>query len=353
MRNTYTLKARLFGSTTHQQILCDMLGSLRRFMEPHDRTSIVDIEAPRYSYPSEIPFNGFSVPDEVTRDPADSQIYAELAEHLLIAPGREPDTLVVFPINLDARDREDGERVSESYLDEDDAEHVEHRLDCARRIYAHLFADGAAHPRIASYRGPTATGYKLQRLRPGPLMHMAGLQPARTSAKLLALYQRWAVQVLSALVFLHSKGVILNTISDEVLWLRDDLSIAIAGLVDAACSAVGVPAGCSAGISCFGNPWEATNHYTPEGLLERSASSVPSLLSPGMTCVGLECSLTLRQLDRSRDGLPEKGPVRLGDLGVQSHDTHRPRRTWVGNHGRVREEAGSHRAVGADPTPQV
>jgi hypothetical protein len=48
------------------------------------------------------------------------------------------------------------------------------------------------------------------------------------------------MQMLSALSYLHSHGAHLNSVGSEIIWLREDLSLAVAYLVHTGCAAIGV-----------------------------------------------------------------------------------------------------------------
>lgn len=223
-----------------------------------------DAEAPAPRVNNRPPFHGLSVPDEVTRDPSDAQIYVEFFENLAAAPGRERDIVIVFPNYLGFEEVRPGIR-SHDNAGEDEIQKVEYRLQCTQRIYEHLFARQATHPRVVPFLGSTPTGYKLQRLHPGPLDRIRGLHAAHTSANLLALYQRWALQILSALVFFHSNGVILNAMTHEIFWLKEDLSLMVAGLASAACRELGISAGPWEATVFIGNPFVATDCFRREG----------------------------------------------------------------------------------------
>jgi hypothetical protein len=57
--------------------------------------------------------------------------------------------------------------------------------------------------------------------------------PTRMDRVMLSLYYRWALQGLSALSFLHSHSVFMRAFSSQQIWLRSDLSLALAGFVSA------------------------------------------------------------------------------------------------------------------------
>jgi hypothetical protein len=50
---------------------------------------------------------------------------------------------------------------------------------------------------------------------------------------LLALYYRWALQILSAFKHLHSHGVLIRVFSSPLVWVRSDFSLAITGFLSA------------------------------------------------------------------------------------------------------------------------
>lgn len=94
-------------------------------------------------------------------------------------------------------------------------------------------------------------GYLLEKLDPGPLASttlplLATFPASRTSSNdqdsstdkadrepLLLLYYRWALQSLNMLAFLHEHGVYLMDFSSSTIWIREDLSIALSGFVNA------------------------------------------------------------------------------------------------------------------------
>lgn len=231
----------------------------RRVLELEDPPPKTDEEAlspPAFPCNLHERFSGVSVPEAANSDPSDSRLYAEFFEHILVAPARERGTVVVFPDYLAPGERRGEYGVREFRKRYDDLEDVGERIYCARRIYERIYPPaGERHPRIVDYAGATSTGYKLERLFPGPMDRIDGLKPVDAEPKLLLLYQRWALQILSALEFLHSKGVILYAISNDIFWLREDLSIAVAGLICAACDDLGIETGPWSRTAMPDNPW--------------------------------------------------------------------------------------------------
>ncbi|KAJ6194670.1 hypothetical protein J3E72DRAFT_403195 [Bipolaris maydis] len=102
---------------------------------------------------------------------------------------------------------------------------------------------GEGHPRIVRYLGPLESdiGVIVERLEPGPIEWTS--LPAltvplpqdlsRNDLLLLSLYYRWALQVLSALQFAHSRSVFIRNFCAELVWLRSDFSLAITGFLAA------------------------------------------------------------------------------------------------------------------------
>jgi hypothetical protein len=58
-------------------------------------------------------------------------------------------------------------------------------------------------------------------------------EPTSSETIMLHLYYRWALQSLSALSTLHSKGIYLRTFSPQQIWLRSDFSLALTGFIGA------------------------------------------------------------------------------------------------------------------------
>lgn len=95
-------------------------------------------------------------------------------------------------------------------------------------------------------------GYLLEKLDPGPLaattlpllttfpasrMSSNGHNPSSTNKAnrepLLLLYYRWALQSLNMLAYLHEHEVYFMDFSLSTIWIREDLSIALSGFVNA------------------------------------------------------------------------------------------------------------------------
>jgi hypothetical protein len=93
------------------------------------------------------------------------------------------------------------------------------------------------HANPGSYLGPlqTADGIVVERLEPGPwetvpvMTIPLSMQTSREDRIMLSLYYRWALQVLSAMKFAHSRSVFFRNFCSRLVWLRSDFSLAITG----------------------------------------------------------------------------------------------------------------------------
>jgi hypothetical protein len=97
----------------------------------------------------------------------------------------------------------------------------------------------AFHANIGSYLGPLqkADGIVVERLEPGPwetvpvMMIPLPMKMSREDRIMLSLYYRWALQVLSALKFAHSRSVFIRNFCSRLVWLCSDFSLAITGFI--------------------------------------------------------------------------------------------------------------------------
>jgi hypothetical protein len=93
------------------------------------------------------------------------------------------------------------------------------------------------HANLGSYLAPLqkADGIVVERLEPGPwetvpmMMVPLPMKTSREDRIMLSLYYRWALQVLSALEFAHSRSVFFRNFCSRLVWLRSDFSLAITG----------------------------------------------------------------------------------------------------------------------------
>lgn len=90
--------------------------------------------------------------------------------------------------------------------------------------------------RIVRFLGATKATYRLKRLRPGP-MHVCPSDElnADKSDIFLVFCQRWALQYFSACRPIHSKGVVIASPPEDVIWLRPEFSVVVARLITASC----------------------------------------------------------------------------------------------------------------------
>lgn len=182
------------------------------------------------------PYHGMSVPVDSSVDPLDSQhIYDDFDERCYFTVAKGGNNVLLWPTTSESENSA-GEVIYDDYWRDDDGDSPQERIANAVRIYEHLSASGPLHPRLVQYEAKTPSGLRLARLRPGPIPW--DLPRADSSDIILALYQRWAMQVLSALVFLHERGVVLDAVSHDSLWLREDFSVAVSCLVHAGCAAI-------------------------------------------------------------------------------------------------------------------
>lgn len=166
-------------------------------------------------------------------------LYGDFFDRYNIYIARQQDQVLVTAGAFDRQDPESGEIYWQS--EHADEESTRERVGKVVKIYEHLAAAGAWHNSIVRFTSRHGAGYMLERLNPGPIQ--CDYPDAKTSDTHLALYQRWALQLISALSHLHSNGIVLNALADEGLWLRPDYSIAVANFVNAGCEEVKVSAG--------------------------------------------------------------------------------------------------------------
>ncbi|KAK5693133.1 hypothetical protein LTR97_010609 [Elasticomyces elasticus] len=201
------------------------------------------------------PYGGQPVPLDASQDPTDSDFYDEWFDAINIVPASDGVSVLTFCPGFLSEDPNTHEvdYDEEMYPREEDINWVR-RLRDTNRVYQHMFeseseSTSSSHPRIVRYLGPTPTGYRLERLKPGPA-YPRDLDPTTNDA-VLALYQRWALQGLNALDYIHSKGIVLNAFTEDALWIREDLSLAVAGFPAAACAT------CVCRQEEWSNPWRA------------------------------------------------------------------------------------------------
>jgi hypothetical protein len=115
------------------------------------------------------------------------------------------------------------------------------RAEISIQIYERISVNSGSYTRIVEYLGKTTSGFKLERLSLGPMS--SNCPVVQENANLLALYQRWALQLLPALMFFLNYGVVLNGLSTSSLWLRSDYSVAVARIAKAGCAELWIHGG--------------------------------------------------------------------------------------------------------------
>lgn len=187
------------------------------------------------------PFSGLPVPLETDMDPDDYQgFYDDFYERFNVVVANNKTSVLLYPETFASEEPSTG-KARYYYWPDDDGDSPQDRLEGTARIYEQLSANGPLPRCLVQYQGRHPSGVRLERLEIGPLDY--DLPSAEENDVVLALYQRWALQTLSALRFLHENCVILNAIDLTGLWIREDLSAAIANLVNAGSEVVGVSAG--------------------------------------------------------------------------------------------------------------
>lgn len=219
------------------------------------------------SFSRQPPYNGVAVPREASQDPDDSDVYAIFDSgsqygSYVVVPSKDGTSVLVFSSYFMSESHQE-KGVTILYRDWEiwpDEDYHEERLDFANKMYQHLFRDRQPHPRVVRYMGSTPSGYRLERLFPGAV----DFTRSSSSDAVLALQQRWAIQVLSALQWLHDRRVTLQdgSLQQEAMWLRPDYSIALAGFVTAGCFDLEIQAH-SWGSCHFRNPWSPHGQQNP------------------------------------------------------------------------------------------
>ena len=233
----------IFGLETQQQPL-------------KDGPSIED-QAKQASSPTrdQKPYVGLPVPLEASFDPKDSKtLYSEMTDEFNVVPANDGTSVLVFSIYFKSESPETKSVVYIEEMNADSSEPKDHpkRLKETVRIYEHLLRGREPHPRVVKYLGSTPSGYRLERLWPGSVAICTDVK----NDAVLALHQRWAMQILSALEWVHERGVTLQwgAIQQDAFWLRSDFSIAIACFITAGCLGLQIPAEhCSS--NTFVSPW--------------------------------------------------------------------------------------------------
>ncbi|THX92760.1 hypothetical protein D6D08_02388 [Aureobasidium pullulans] len=161
-------------------------------------------------------------PLEASLTPELSEIKDDFNEEYYILPANDGHTALLFPSTFLSEQAGGTVIFGKTRVDDDDPRE---KLDAVVQIYDHL---PPAHCQC-------------------PYSHHNDV--------VLALYQRWALQMLSALDHLHQKNIFLNNVGNN-LWLREDYSIAIANMTSAGCTEPLIP-GRKSPPMVLESPWAA------------------------------------------------------------------------------------------------
>ncbi|THY50939.1 hypothetical protein D6C99_04642 [Aureobasidium pullulans] len=171
-------------------------------------------------------------PLEASLTSGSSEFRDEFNEEYYILPANDGRTALLFPSTFLSEEADGTVIFGETRVDDDDPRE---RLDAVVQIYGILAEHDTFHPRIVKYLGTTNSGYCLERLSHSSVGLDLPCPFSHSNDAVLALYQRWTLQMLSALDHLHQKNIFLNNVGNN-LWLRVDYSIAIANMTSAGCT---------------------------------------------------------------------------------------------------------------------
>ncbi|THW82730.1 hypothetical protein D6D15_10040 [Aureobasidium pullulans] len=181
-----------------------------------------------------------------------SEFRDEFNEEYYILPANDGRTALLFPSTFLSEEADGTVIFGETRVDDDDPRE---RLDAVVQIYGILAEHDTFHPRIVKYLGTTNSGYRLERLSHSSIGLDLQCPYYHHNDVVLALYQRCALQILSALDHLHQKNIFLNNVGNK-LWLREDYSIAIANMTSAGCTEPLIP-GRKSPPMVLESPWAA------------------------------------------------------------------------------------------------
>lgn len=166
------------------------------------------------------------------------QYYTQIDQKIMCVEQREGDSVLVFASTYGGKQLE-GTVVTLTGLDRIEDEDPQQRIETMRAIYC-LLQRSDEHARIVRFLGETRSGLRLEKLWPGPLPTswpcLSAAESDLDRGTVIALHQRWALQLLSAIIHMHSNNIIINQLDLEMLWLREDYSIAIAIPYAAGCT---------------------------------------------------------------------------------------------------------------------
>jgi hypothetical protein len=159
---------------------------------------------------------------------------------VLVGNGRD---VLVFPV-LFVTELETGEVI----YDEEDRRAEDWPGDPGKRmaptikIHERLEDGGERSERVVKFLGSSPSCYRIENLLSNGSVEEVSSR-SKQSDTALALHQRWALQYLSACRYIHDKGIVINAPPGECTFLRSDLSLVVAGFVDASCREFGILAG--------------------------------------------------------------------------------------------------------------
>ncbi|THY30375.1 hypothetical protein D6D01_03261 [Aureobasidium pullulans] len=176
-------------------------------------------------------------PLEASLTPGLSEFKDDFNEEYYVLPANDGHTALLFPSTFLSEEADGTVSFGEARVDDDDPRE---RLDAVAQIYDILMQYDTFHPHIVKYLDRTNPGYRLERLSHSSVGLDLPCPFSHPNDVVLALYQRWALQMLSALKYLHLKNIFLNNVGNN-LWLRADYSIAIANMTSAGCTEPLIP----------------------------------------------------------------------------------------------------------------
>lgn len=243
-----TLLSFFFAPRAPSELILQIRASHEAYLA--DLAADPPLPVPGHDWPSNLPkpYGGRAVPGAVLYEP-NAEFLDDWCEEWIVAPASTGDgdggEAVVFHESFEA-ERESGSVDYEEDARRDPRVPVQRLADTVaiHRLLEEGHADGDGGDqyckRIVRFRGSTLSHYRIER-PPGAIFSFT--VPHKKDEVVLALYQRWALQFLSACRYIHAKGIVLNAPVDECTWLRSDFSLIVAGFTAASCQALDIPAG--------------------------------------------------------------------------------------------------------------
>jgi len=98
---------------------------------------------------------------------------------------------------------------------------------------------------VGALHSEAGDGVVVEKLKPGPFCFTIPVMTvpvaptmSREDKIMLSLHYRWALQVLSAFRFMHSRSVYAGFFSSELAWIRTDFSLAVTGFISASATEI-------------------------------------------------------------------------------------------------------------------